>query len=332
MAIRADAKKSQLSAPHQTVQAQTPREQFLIRLFDALWLRYRERVSYVRDYERVVTSLGATFVNDHIAFRTIACQQPTAGIVTLARVFEALGYQAAGCYTFPDKHLGAIHYQHPRPGFPKLFISELKTWELSPAAQKIILRTLKGHRAAVPDKTLVALRGLDGAANGRRGRIDNPSYDKLLAQLVRFVHQLPWPPPTRKDVLAVNQESQYAAWVLVHGYNVNHFTALVNSQGAAELGDIEKTIDRLRSAGVPMKSEIEGSRGSKLRQTATEAVMIDVPIRNGQKRTNMPWTYAYFELAERGEVADPESGRRGRFEGFLGPQATQLFEMTKLKG
>jgi hypothetical protein len=44
----------------------------------------------------------------------------------------------------------------------------------------------------------------------------------------------------------------------------------------------------------------------------------------------MPWTYAYFELAERGEVAD-ESGRRGRFEGFLGPQATQLFEMTKVK-
>ncbi len=341
MAERTAAKPAPLSAPHQTVEATTARERLLIRLFDALWLRYRERVSYVRDYEQVVTSLGATFVNDHIAFRTIAAQQPTAGIVTLARIFEALGYQAAGCYTFPDKHLGAIHYQHSRAGFPKLFISELKTWELSPAAQKIILRTLKEHRAAVPDKTLAALGGLDGGTNGQGqgqgqgrgagGRIGNPSYDKLLAQLERVFHQLPWPPPTEKDVLAVNQESQYAAWVLVHGYNVNHFTALINSQGAPELADIEKTIDRLRSAGVPMKSEIEGARGSKLRQTATEAVMIDVAVRNVRKKAKMPWTYAYFELAERGEVAD-ESGRRGRFEGFLGPQATQLFEMTKVKG
>jgi hypothetical protein len=81
-----------------------------------------------------------------------------------------------------------------------------------------------------------------------------------------------------------------------------------------------------------MKSEIEGAPGSKLRQTATEAVMIDVPIRQGAKKTKMPWTYAYFELAERGDVPDAETGQRRRFEGFLGPQATQLFEMTKVKG
>ena len=41
------------------------------------------------------------------------------------------------------------------------------------------------------------------------------------------------------------------------------------------------------------------------------------------------WTYAYFELAERGEVVDRESGESTRFEGFLGAQATQLFEMTR---
>ncbi len=31
-------------------------------------------------------------------------------------------------------------------------------------------------------------------------------------------------------------------------------------------------------AGVPMKGEIEGAAGSSLRQTATQAVMIDVPV------------------------------------------------------
>jgi hypothetical protein len=46
-------------------------------------------------------------------------------------------------------------------------------------------------------------------------------------------------------------------------------------------------------------------------------------------QAEMAWSYAYFELAERGTVLDPDSGQRRRFEGFLGPQATQLFEMTK---
>ena len=69
--------------------------------------------------------------------------------------------------------------------------------------------------------------------------------------------------------------------------------------------------------------------GSKLRQTATEAVVINVDVTDHGVQASMPWTYAYFELAERGEVSDPDSGRRCRFEGFLGPQATQLFEMTR---
>jgi hypothetical protein len=317
------AKPSELSTPHRVVQAADRREHFALELFDALWQRYRERVSFVRDYEGVVHQAGATFVNDHIAFRTIACQQPPTGISTLSRVFEALGYVSAGCYNFPDKHLGSLHYQHANAAFPKLFISELKLWEMSAAVQKIVLRTLKTHRSPLPDRVLVALRRLEEGSAAERQR--------LLATLVRFFHQLPWSPPSAKDVKAVNEESQFAAWVLVHGYNVNHFTALINSHGVSELDDIEKTIDRLRSAGVPMKAEIEGARGSKLRQTATEAVMLNVPTLNGRRKATMPWTYAYFELAQRGEVVDPQTGRLVRFEGFLGPQATQLFEMTRVR-
>ncbi len=52
---------------------------------------------------------------------------------------------------------------------------------------------------------------------------------------------------------------------------------------------------------------------------------------DGGRPARRPWSYAYFELAERNEVVDPETGRRGRFEGFLGAQATTLFEMTKIK-
>jgi hypothetical protein len=245
-----------------------------------------------------------------------------AGIASISRMFEALGYRAAGSYHFDDKQLSAIHFQHANQQFPKLFISELKTWELPAAARGIIEKALRSHRPAIDSGTLAALANLDK---------DAAPAKELLPRIVAQFHDLPWLLPAKEDVAALNKASQYAAWVLVHGYNVNHFTSLINSHGVPGLDDIEKTIAALQKAGVPMKAEIEGERGSKLRQTATEAATIDVAVHDQGQPATMPWTYAYFELAQRDLIADPASGMKVRFEGFLGPQATNLFEMTKVK-
>lgn len=310
------------TGPHGSIPVSSPREKFAAALFDSLWETYRQRVSYVAMYEQVIKAAKATFVNDHIAFRTFACQQPLTGIASVSRVFEALGYRAAGSYHFEDKQLSAIHFQHTNPQFPKLFISELKVWELPQSARDIINRTVRSHRAPVSESTLTALHNLDQQPE---------QAGELLREIVGLFHELPWLLPRREDVSAINAVSQYAAWVLVHGYNVNHFTSLINSHGVPALDDIEKTIAALQKAGIPMKAEIEGERGSKLRQTATEAAKIDVGVLDAGVPAKMPWTYAYFELAQRDTIIDPESGKRVRFEGFLGPQATNLFEMTRLK-
>jgi hypothetical protein len=308
--------------PHQGIPVSTARERFCAEMFDSLWDTYRRRVSYVQTYEKVIKQAGATFVNDHIAFRTFATQQPLAGIATISRIFEALGYRAAGSYHFDDKQLSATHFQHANQQFPKLFISELRVWELSVESQNIIEKTVKSHRAAIGGDTLAALANLDR---------DSKPAARLLPQIVGQFHEQPWLPPARDDVEKLNKASQYAAWVLVHGYNVNHFTSLINSHGVPALDDIEKTIAALEKAGVPMKKEIEGERGSKLRQTATEAVTIDVQVHERGVPVMTPWTYAYFELAQRDSVVDPATGNKVRFEGFLGPQATNLFEMTRVR-
>jgi hypothetical protein len=314
---------SAISGPHHRLASEAPREKFLAAVFDALWDRYRTRVSYVRDYERMVQAAGATFFNDHIAFRTLAVQQPQAGIASVSRVFEALGYRAAGSYHFEDKQLSAIHFQHTNGQFPKLFISELKTWELPTAARRIIEQTLVNHRPPARNDLLAELAGLDA--------LPDIAKEPLLAEVLDWFHTLPWQPPQKHDVSELNKVSQYGAWTLVHGYHVNHFTSLVNSHGVAELNDLEKTMAALSKVGVPIKSEIEGERGSKLRQSATEAVKIDVDVREGDAAVKMPWSYAYFELAERNEIVDAATGKQVRFEGFLGQQATNLFEMTRLK-
>ncbi len=315
------------TGPHAAIPVSTPRERFAARLFDTLWDTYRRRVSYVQTYEQVIRKAGATFFNDHIAFRTFACQQPQTGIASISRVFEALGYRAAGSYHFEDKQLSAIHFQHANAQFPKIFISELKVWELPAAQREVINRVVKSQRPPVSERMLVDLQNLDQSTSDLRP----PTFDSMLAQVVSQFHDLPWLLPRREDVVELNKVSQYAAWVLVHGYNVNHFTSLINSHGVPALDDIEKTIAALDAAGVPMKSEIEGVRGSKLRQSATEAVKIDVQVSDNGVPANMPWTYAYFELAQRDTVVDPATGKRVRFEGFLGPQATNLFEMTRVK-
>lgn len=312
-----------LQAPHQSVRTKDEKEKFLVELFDTLYARYRGRMEYVRKYEEVVKARGALFINDHIAFRTIASQNPLAGIFSISRVFEALGYFAANAYEFPDKHLSSIHYQHPNPQFPKLFITQLKSWELSTAGRKIIQKTLRSHRPQLSDDFFADLFNL--------ASMSPQTQEKLFRILVRHFEELPWDLPQKKDVLTLDKESQYGAWVLVNGYDVNHFTASVNSHNVPSLDDIEKVVEAMRKAGIPMKAEIEGQRGSKLRQTSTESAVIEVSAKDGVKKVKLPWTYAYFEIAERPLIKNPVTGDLERFEGFLGGQATNLFEMTKRK-
>ncbi len=309
-----------LQAPHRHIPVTNPREQFALRLFDNLWIRYRSRVRYVRMYESLIAKVGATFVNDHIAFRTIAHQKAGTGISTLAGIFMALGFARKACYEFPDKHLSSVHLAHPNPLFPKLFISELKGWELSAKAASILDRVLSSHRSPLPDRVLSRLYRLDRSGSKTAGPI--------LKQLIAFFQKLPWRRPSRAEVEELDRESQFGAWVILNGYDVNHFTALVNSHGVARLDSIDKTIDAMRRARIPMKKEIEGAPGSVLRQSSTESVVIPFSLRHGEK---IRWSYAYFEIAERGWTVNPSSGKKERFEGFLGPQATHLFDMTKLR-
>ena len=118
----------------------------------------------------------------------------------------------------------------------------------------------------------------------------------------------PATPPTGDDLSALEAESQYGAWLLAFGRKVNHFTASVP--------DVEVWQRRLADAGVPMKGAIEGAPGTHLRQTATRAASLPVTLADGSMRE---CPYAYLEIAE----------RHGGFDGFLGPQARQLFDMTK---
>ncbi|MDJ0795704.1 MAG: DUF1338 domain-containing protein [Calothrix sp. MO_167.B12] len=291
-------------------------------LWELLWQEYSNRVSYARTYQQMITDGGGTIANDHIALRSLRLDidnspqgKVNLGIEYLHAIAHFLGYTTAGEYFFPDTHLYARHYRHPQQeewDLPKLFISELIVEELPQTTQELIQETVSSF---TPTQI--------------------PNTDKAIApdiaQQLQPIFTRPWQPPRRSVVEEVNTVTQYGAWVLLHGYAVNHFTGYVNRQQTPQYPDIEATASGLANLGIPMKEKIEGSVSVGLRQTATHAVkeMVTVLDDATGKEIQIPWTYAYYEIAQRYMVKN-QAGKEELFDAFLGRSAQQLFEMTRL--
>ncbi len=294
-------------------------------LWAQLWEIYRQRVSYARIYEAMIQAAGGIVANDHIAFRSLRLlvDSPSGsinlGIPYLENIVQWLGYKVAGEYEFGDRNLYARHYRHPAQdefNLPKLFISELIVEQLPPSIISAIQDTVQSGSFF----DLLSLQQLSFVSDK-----DN----REIAQTLVPVFTRPWSPPKRSVVEAVNKVSQYGAWVLLHGYSVNHFTAYINRQNTDLYPDIETTAQALANQGVPMKDSLEGGRASGLQQTATQAVIEPVAVFDEQGNlTQMPWSYAYYELAQRYLIED-STGKKSLFEEFIAPQAKNLFEMTK---
>ena len=291
-------------------------------LWAQLWEIYRQRVPYARIYETMIQYAGGIVANDHIAFRSLRLMvdSPSGsinlGIPYLEKIVEWLGYEVAGEYEFDDRHLYARHYRHPAQDeldLPKLFISELIVEQLPPLIISAIHDTVRSG-------LFFDLSALQKSSLGS---------EKEIAQALVSVFTRPWLPPKRTIVEAVNEVSQYGAWVLLHGYGVNHFTAYINRQSTSIYPDIETTAHALARQGVPMKDRLEGSQASGLKQTATHAVIEPVTVLDEQGNSEqMSWSYAYYELAQRYFMED-KTGKKSLFEGFITPQAQNLFDMTK---
>ena len=267
------------------------KEEFTSQLLHLLWEEYASRVAYARTYQNLLAEMGGTFVNDHLAFRSLALEANGTylGIRNVQRIFDALEFSEKGQIDFHETHLLARYFQHPAPNFPRIFISELNVERLPSGISELIKVAVADYEVVLSDYDVGAIAAMKRGESVSR---------ELLEKTFKFFTTIPWSPPTEAALKMINSESQYGAWVLLHGYSVNHFTGSVNAHGIARIGDIELLVEELKRRGVPMKSEIEGARGSKLRQTSTEAVRVPVKVKGADGRLkDIEWTYAYMEYA-----------------------------------
>ena len=176
-----------------------------------------------------------------------------------------------------------------------MFVSQLEVDALPQEAQALI----RGSITSAQD--LLSAQDKQWLQQLKEGKeLTQADAKQLVEHLLAFFAR-PWDAPLRPLVEELNTTSQYAAWTLLHGNAVNHYTAFINYQQVADWPDIEATIAALAADGIPMKDNIEGERGNKLRQSSTKAVTMQCEVREADgSKGSLEWTYAYYELAERG--------------------------------
>lgn len=259
-------------------------------LLDALWRDYVASTPQAARIHHLLSARGERIANDHVALRTYGVAG--LGIAELARPFEALGWEPKAPYRFEDKHLVARYWQHPTPGLPKVFISELVLAELSAAAQQVIAGLVEqlpagfGARADLPWA-------------GRAWRVTHAQYTQLLA------------------------ESEYAAWVAAFGFRVNHFTVDVNALSTfPDLATLDAFLVEqgftLNDAG----GTIKGTRADCLEQSSTRADSVEVAFTD--RTCSIP--SCYYEFAKRYPLPSGEL-----FHGFVPASADKIFESTDVK-
>lgn len=259
----------------------------LDRVFDELWCDYTALNPQAEAIHRLLRQRGDTVVNDHIALRSFA---GPFGLEVLAKPFLDRGYRQAGTYRFVRKRLRAHHYEPPRPGLPKVFISELLLAELSQGARTTIANLV----GQIPTDVVGTTKLLSA------GRL--------------------WQPLTCAAYRALAGESEYAGWMAAFGFRANHFTVSVNAlRSLANLGEL---CQLLVSHGFELNRSggelIKGDAAVGLQQASTLAAPVTTQFADGE----LVIPGCYYEFAERHHVAGE------LFSGFVTDSADKLFEST----
>lgn len=257
---------------------------------------------------------------DHLAFRSF--NTSGLGIESISSYFNQLGYiQQSDILYFPNKKLKAVWLAPPNSDLyeilPRIFISEINVNDLSEKSQNII-----------------------------NSYVNDTEYS---FELIHDHQSRPWCKSIDyNDYLSLKSESDYAAWVLVHRYSLNHFalswhrmiksTCSESDKEVTDYVDVSSLpsfIDALINQGYQMSYEgglVKVSPDGLLLQASTLSDLIEVTFSDGITRT-IPGSYVEFvERKVLYEYKDSALIKEiHRRDGFETSNADSIFESTNLK-
>ncbi|WP_372753190.1 DUF1338 domain-containing protein [Labilibaculum sp.] len=261
-------------------------------IFNRLWKEYTAQNPSAQHIHNLFTKENENVINDHVAFRTF--DDPRMNIQVIAKKFLKAGYQYAGEYVFEDKHLKAVHLEHTdEKNAPRVFISELLLSEFSKEFQATIKKRLNSvGNAYYADPDLIY-----------KGSV--------------------WGKPVYADYQLLRKESEYGAWLYVHGFRANHFTVSINA--LQKFNSIEMVNQFITDNGFEMNSsggKIKGSPEKLLQQSSTLSELIKLEFEEGIFEIPA----CFYEFAIR--YAD-ENGEL--FSGFIAANANKIFDSSNFR-
>ena len=294
--------------------------------FDKAWHKllgaYLSRTpSAVRAVD-ILDQRGGRVHNDHIALRSFVDSSGRSGLAFLDFAFTSFGYKPEDDITIPNLPVNARWYEPPAStGWPKIFVSELRSAELPPVAAEIVFKHVDGYFASGPKSSgpgTSALRLAIAAGDGDAlaTLLDDPPWQPSLAE-VNAVRSADGGDP------ALRNATEYAAWTLTHGHRINHLTILQNVLGLEDSGakDLVSLNALLKSEGFEFNAAggadglTQGSEAAHLEQSSTVADLVPHTFGCGATK-DVP--LAFLELIRRHEG----------FRGFLGQNAKGIFAST----
>lgn len=292
-----------------------------------LWKHYRAKVPDALRIEETLKADGDNWLEDHIAFRTLPGAHTGAHV--LEALFTALGYERCDDYHFKDKQLNAFWMKpkgtsgrHSSDISPKIFISELIPEKFSDVFKRII----QNATSTVTGNFVETVAALSKRVNAQ----DQQAAEALTrASVLYLTSGVPWARPTYADYEILAKESEYAAWTLLFGSQVNHFTVSVhlmkNVTSLEGLNDI-----LVKELKIPMNTSgggiIKGTKELFLEQSATMAVQLPYLFQDAVE--SVP--YAFIEFAYRHTLPDKKADGLwdSYYQGFVTSNADKIFEST----
>ncbi len=229
--------------------------------------KYRKVTPTLNTIENIfnISSDLSSGVYDHIAFRTFKC---SGGISIVSDELEKYGYQEKESYMFPTKKIRAKWYLNPKDLYlPRIFVSQIEDNLLSRLAQNIIRSNT--------DSSHSKLIGFPGYIDE-----DEEGESKIKS----------WVPSVLFDEYQyLKQESQYAAWTLIHGTMINHVAFSISNLKHPEMSgfdSLERVNTYINNLGVPIV-DVDGktinvSRDGLLKQSSTVADRLCLPLRTSK--------------------------------------------------
>lgn len=300
------------------------------RFVDRATARFAANVPDFVALQALVAENGGRFLNDHGAIRTA---DPAVRDLFL-RAAQALGLRRELDYAFPAKKLVSCDLQvigEDSTQF-KIFVSQVDLDAFPDDVAALIRDDCAEQAAAVDHAPFVTLIGKFEAAGG----LDEADAEAFVGHFVDRLMTRNGPPLRRSTLEAVARVSGEAASALALGPDFNHVTIDVHAAG---FPGIDTMTAAMQARGFRMLPAIQGTPGSKLRQTATMAATMDTPVRNADGSIDVARTEKQFvEIIERNQAVDAQGhrlwcqdGRPLIFRNFLAANALNIFDAASTK-